>query len=322
MVANRVPAAPSPESPLQGGCLCGAVRFEITAPHRQPPCSGDCGEGAAGTRFATIAHHPMHGAARQRGERELFAAPVSHGHTKLWAAGMDAVEEVAQMIQRTLVAVAAAAALAITAPGLAVAAHRAAHRSSTCHHRSHHACARSRHAARARHITFGAPTDSIGAGTAPSTPITPAPAEPAAGKVASFTGGVLTITLTDGSSVSGKVTEATEITCATAAQPGGDDQNEEAGGPESDSQESNGQASGGADGGGASSGALGVASHGDAMSSGGDTEGTQGDDEEGSAGAPSACTSAALIPGAVVADAELSIGGAAGAVWDHVDLAA
>ena len=32
MVANRVPAAPSPQSPLQGGCLCGAVRFEITAP--------------------------------------------------------------------------------------------------------------------------------------------------------------------------------------------------------------------------------------------------------------------------------------------------
>ena len=24
--------APSPESPLQGGCLCGAVRYEITAP--------------------------------------------------------------------------------------------------------------------------------------------------------------------------------------------------------------------------------------------------------------------------------------------------
>ena len=27
-----VPPPPSPESPLGGGCLCGAVRFEITAP--------------------------------------------------------------------------------------------------------------------------------------------------------------------------------------------------------------------------------------------------------------------------------------------------
>ena len=28
----EMPQPPSPGSPLQGGCLCGAVRFEITAP--------------------------------------------------------------------------------------------------------------------------------------------------------------------------------------------------------------------------------------------------------------------------------------------------
>ncbi|HEY3759858.1 MAG TPA: GFA family protein [Solirubrobacteraceae bacterium] len=29
---SELPAPPSPESPLQGGCLCGAVRYEISAP--------------------------------------------------------------------------------------------------------------------------------------------------------------------------------------------------------------------------------------------------------------------------------------------------
>jgi len=44
-----------------------------------------------------------------------------------------------------------------------------------------------------------------------------------------------------------------------------------------------------------------------------------GDGEDGGAGQPSMCTTTALVPGAVVAEAELSVGGS-GAVWDHIDL--
>lgn len=29
---SEAPSTPSPESPLQGGCLCGAVRYEVSAP--------------------------------------------------------------------------------------------------------------------------------------------------------------------------------------------------------------------------------------------------------------------------------------------------
>ena len=32
MIAPISDTPPSPEAPLQGGCLCGAVRFELTAP--------------------------------------------------------------------------------------------------------------------------------------------------------------------------------------------------------------------------------------------------------------------------------------------------
>ncbi len=66
------------------------------------------------------------------------------------------------------------------------------------HHRHHH------HAAQARFEHFGS-----------SNPVAPISAD--AGKIASFTGGVLTIKLSDASTVSGKVTAATELKCESVS---------------------------------------------------------------------------------------------------------
>jgi hypothetical protein len=80
---------------------------------------------------------------------------------------------------------------------LAVALLPAVASAESHHHRHHH------RRARTRLQSFGT-----------SSPT--APASDNAGTVTSFTGGVLTIKLTDGSSVAGKVTTATELKCETA----------------------------------------------------------------------------------------------------------
>ena len=152
---------------------------------------------------------------------------------------------------------------------------------------------------------FGAamtPTTTTGKPAAGSLQTAPAsPSGETAGTVTSFTGGVLTITLTDGSTVSGKVTEGTEINCqsATPASSGDD----EAGSDDSGSDDS-----------GTSSTTARVSSH---DSGSGDGEDGQ-DDSQGTEGQQS-CTTAALVPGAVVREAELSVS-ASGAVWHQVDL--
>ncbi len=201
-------------------------------------------------------------------------------------------------MKRMLIAAASSSMLALAAPGLASAAHK-----SKCHHHAHHACAKSRHASRARVLTFGRPSSTTLTPGSASTPAAPASEPPeTAGTVASFTGGLLTITLKDGSTVAGKVIETTELRCQSWAPPteaGDDDQNGD-------------EASGGNGDDGAPQGGPFAGSHGDHMSG-------AGDGEDGGAGQPSTCTTAALVPGALVAEAELSVG-SSGAVWDHVDL--
>ena len=75
--------------------------------------------------------------------------------------------------------------------------------SSRSHHRVHHV--RSHHV-RTHLKRFGSDVPSPGSTTGPSSSDT-------AGTVASFTGGVLTIRLNDGSEIHGLVTDATELEC-------------------------------------------------------------------------------------------------------------
>ena len=116
----------------------------------------------------------------------------------------------------------ASSALALLAPGVASASHHGKSR-----HHAHHARHRS---SRPRLLQFGAPIPATGAagsapqsssGIAPGSPATtttsPSPTGETAGTVKSFTEGVLAITLNDGTTVSGKVTEETEIHCQSAA---------------------------------------------------------------------------------------------------------
>ncbi len=221
-------------------------------------------------------------------------------------------------MRRMLLAAATSSALALAVPGVASAAH-----SSKCHRRAHHACSHLRHAQRAGVFHFGAATPGPAAGGAttppstgaasPTTPATPGSAGETAGTVTSFTNGVLTITLNDGSTVSGKVTEQTDIRCQPATPPAEgtdpDEQGDEAGNDHS--------------GNGPEHGGPGLGSHGDDMSGGGPQQAGGGDDGEGdgqgSDDGQQSCTTAALVAGAVVRDAELSVGGS-GAVWDRVDL--
>jgi hypothetical protein len=198
-------------------------------------------------------------------------------------------------MKRMLLAAATSTMVALAAPGLA-SAHKA-----KCHGRSHHACTHVRNAHHARVLSFGSaisPTSTAPTGTTPT-----APSGETAGKVASFEGGVLTITLNDGSTVSGKVTEQTELRCESATPTEGNEGD--------DNSDGNGDENSGGNGDDSTHSGPGMSSTGDDMSSG-------GDGEDGGP-TPTSCTSAALVKDAVVREAELSVS-SAGSVWEHIDL--
>ena len=168
---------------------------------------------------------------------------------------------------------------ALAAPSVALA-------HGTHHHRRHH------HARHARLVRFGPATALPGASGqgAPQ-----APANESAGTVASYDGGVLKITLGDGSSVSGKVTEQTFIAVVPASSQGGpqgwhgDERHPPFHGRSGQSGEHRAWA--------------------DCFGGGG----------SGSIGFPSANAQDALVAGATVEAAELSFG-PGGAVWRYVEV--
>jgi hypothetical protein len=192
----------------------------------------------------------------------------------------------------------AAALTALAVPGAAIAANQGEHQRG---HEAHHGVHHKRHHRHAHIVRFGAVTSSAPAsGTSSPSPTQPAgPTDETAGTVASFTNGTLTITLKDGSTVSGKVTEGTEIECASAMASAASDGH----GDQGDDRRDGGQ------------------------SSSGPGDGQQGDDvsghDDGDDDAPeqqaAGCTSAALVSGAVVREAELRVS-SAGAVWEKVEL--
>jgi hypothetical protein len=130
--------------------------------------------------------------------------------------------------------------------------------------------------------------------TAPVSPVTPMAAEPAA-TVASFENGVLKLTLGDGSTVTGKVTERTEIECRMGDREDFGDDNGHDG-------EDNGDGRG--------RGGPGPSGSGD----------NHGDDERGGENGQNEgqCGVASLVAGAKVANADLAVT-SAGSFWERVE---
>jgi hypothetical protein len=200
-------------------------------------------------------------------------------------------------MKRNLLAALAMSALALAVPGSALAHHSTHH----ARHHKHHA-----HAVRflAGPVTQPKTTTAVKttATTVTTTTTTEMPGE-SVGTVLSFEAGVLKITLGDGSVVSGKVTENTRLSCASATE-GQDGSEGDDNGDEGHQGSSQGEDHG--------SGGPGQ-SHGDDMSQGSGHE----DDEAGME--EPACTVAALVAGANVQEAELTLT-STGAVWEKVSL--
>jgi hypothetical protein len=79
------PAAPSQSNPLQGGCLCGAVRYEISAPFSSAGyCHCTHCQRRTGTASSANGRVPREGFRLLQGEQQLRSFQPPEGIPKLF----------------------------------------------------------------------------------------------------------------------------------------------------------------------------------------------------------------------------------------------
>jgi hypothetical protein len=198
-------------------------------------------------------------------------------------------------MRRTLLIAGAALALSLTSAGAAMAHGHVATRHTSRHHRHR------QHA----HIVNFVPSHHT---TSPSStpPGTTPPATEEVATVVSFANGVLTLKLSDGSTVSGKVTEDTRIECPPPAGEQGEGSDDQGEGDDNHG----------------APGPFGFGGHGQGDDMSGPPQGETGDDDGGEHGeghCPPSCGTSALVEGAKVAEAELRVE-AGGASWEKIEL--
>lgn len=217
-------------------------------------------------------------------------------------------------MRRILLTALASSAIAVALPVAASAHGKAGHhaRQERVHHHRHHA--RFVHFA-SRSLVTSQP------GTTTGSPKTPTPTAESVGTIASFEGGVLKITLNDGTTVSGTVTEGTEIKCATPTAMVSD--NNGGPSPSGSSGHDNGQEEDG-EGQGHDEGQSHDEGHGNdegqSHDEGQSDDQGQGDDEGHGLETTQECGAASLVAGAKVQEAELKLSGGQ-ASWQSVELA-
>src|SRR5271166_2587412 len=87
VLMSELPDPPSPASPLQGGCLCGAVRFEITAPFLSAGyCHCTHCQRRTGTGSSANGRVPREGFRLLQGAEQLRAFQPPGGVPKLFCA--------------------------------------------------------------------------------------------------------------------------------------------------------------------------------------------------------------------------------------------